>query len=394
MRIVTKITAGLLLLAAVGCREMPTVTVGGGRTLAKAGGATLDEQELGRALPAGLTGDDSVAFAELYVRKWIGKQLKLSEAEQLFSASADDIEAKVEAYRQSLLIRKLDQFYVDERIDTTFTEEDIAAYYNAHKAEFKLDRPLVKGRIVRFPVNHRQSFKLRELVKASSADRLQDLADICAKNDFELKEFAEWTPWSDFAANLPLRQGMASEQLIRPGEVQQLRDNESHYYFFVTEVAGSGQTAPLETRRATIRRILFNLRQAEVIRSHEEELVDAAIPIIRSRVRSIDAAMEFTRLGFDDKTELLNTRPRLYSTLYSLGDMKGYFYGALAPSTDYIRLFDIRPYYNGFYVVLPGRSHPDALKPLVAQDKLFDIFHQYKEWVDIMGVPTVGRLNA
>ena len=93
-----------------------------------------------------------------------------------------------------------------------FTEEDIAAYYNAHKAEFKLDRPLVKGRIVRFPVNHRQSFKLRELVKASSADRLQDLADICAKNDFELKEFAEWTPWSDFAANLPLRQGMASEQ--------------------------------------------------------------------------------------------------------------------------------------------------------------------------------------
>ena len=60
-------------------------------------------------------------------------------------------------------------------------------------------------------------------------------------------------------------------------EVQQLRDNESHYYFFVTEVAGSGQTAPLETRRATIRRILFNLRQAEVIRSHEEELVDAAL---------------------------------------------------------------------------------------------------------------------
>ena len=100
------------------------------------------------------------------------------------------------------------------------------SYYNAHKAEFKLDRPLVKGRIVRFPVNHRQSFKLRELVKASSADRLQDLADICAKNDFELKEFAEWTPWSDFAANLPLRQGMASEQLIRPGEVQHLRDNE------------------------------------------------------------------------------------------------------------------------------------------------------------------------
>ena len=67
----------------------------------------------------------------------------------------------------------------------------------------------------------------------------------------------------------------------------------------------------------------ISAREAEAIRTRMEELVDAAIPIIRSRVRSIDAAMEFTRLGFDDKTELLNTRPRLYSTLYSLGDMKG-----------------------------------------------------------------------
>ncbi len=277
MRIATKITAGMLLLAVAGCREMPIMTIGGGATLAKVGGATLDEQELDRALPAGLTGDDSVAFAELYVRKWVGKQLKLLEAEEIFSESADDIEAKVEAYRQSLLIRKLDQFYVDERIDTTFTEQDIAAYYNAHKAEFKLDRPLVRGRIVRFPVNHRQSLKLRELVGARSADKLQDLSDICAKNGFELKEFADWTAWSDFTGNLPLRQGLSSERLIRSGEVQQLRDNESQYYFLVTEVAGSGQTAPLETCRATIRRILFNQRQSEVIRSHEEELVDAAL---------------------------------------------------------------------------------------------------------------------
>ncbi len=54
----------------------------------------------------------------------------------------------------------------------------------------------------------------------------------------------------------------------------------------------------------------ISAREAEAIRTRMEELVDAAIPIIRSRVRSIDAAMEFTRLGFDDKTELLNTRPR------------------------------------------------------------------------------------
>ena len=134
--------------------------------------------------------------------------------------------------------------------------------------------------------------------------------------------------------------------------------------------------------------------EAEAIRRRMRRLVDEAIPVTRTRVLSIDAAMEYSRLGFEDKTELLNTRPRLYSSLYSLGDMKGYFYGALAPSTAYIRQFDIQPCYNGFCVVLPGRAHPDSLLSPVAQDKLFDIFHQYKEWVAIMGVPTVGRLNA
>ena len=256
---------------------MPAVSFGGGRALAKAGGETLDEQELARALPKGVSGDDSAAFADLFVRRWIGNQLKLAEAETLFSDAADDIEAKVEAYRRSLLIRKLDQYYVDERIDTLFTEQDIAAYYQAHRAEFKLDRPMVKGRIVRFADHYRQSLKLRDLVRARTDDKLQDLADICAKNGFEHKEFSEWTAWSDFAANLPVRQGAASERLISPGEVQMLRDDDSRYYFLVTEVAARGETAPLDTQRKTIRRILFNQRQAEVIRNHEEELVEAAL---------------------------------------------------------------------------------------------------------------------
>ena len=134
--------------------------------------------------------------------------------------------------------------------------------------------------------------------------------------------------------------------------------------------------------------------EAEAIRTRMEELVDAAIPIIRSRVRSIDAAMEFTRLGFDDKTELLNTRPRLYSTLYSLGDMKGLLLRRARPVDRLHPPVRHPPLLQRFLRRTARTQPPDALKPLVAQDKLFDIFHQYKEWVDIMGVPTVGRLNA
>lgn len=70
----------------------------------------------------------------------------------------------VEEYRQALLIRKLNQLYVDRSIDTTFTDDEITAYYNAHKADFRLDRTLVKGRIVQFGEGYRQARKLKELM--------------------------------------------------------------------------------------------------------------------------------------------------------------------------------------------------------------------------------------
>ena len=98
--------------------------------------------------------------------------------------------------------------------------------------------------------------------------------------------------------------------------------------------------------------------------------------------------------GLTDKIALLDTRPRLYSDLYTLGDTDGYFYGALAPSTGFIDRFGIEPYYNGFYLALPLRTSPDTLHRNVHQEKMFGIFQEYQSWVRIMGVPTVGDVNS
>ena len=147
-------------------------------------------------VPKGVTGEDSAAFMKVYIDRWVRKQLKLQEAEILFSASADDIDKMVEEYRQALLIRKLDQHYVDRSIDTTFTENEIAAYYNAHKADFRLDRTLVKGRIVQFGEGYRQARKLRELMGTKSEARQQDFRDICAKNDFTVTDFSVRVPYA------------------------------------------------------------------------------------------------------------------------------------------------------------------------------------------------------
>ena len=123
-------------------------------------------------------------------------------------------------------------------------------------------------------------------------------------------------------------------------------------------------------------------------------IVASDLPIIRTKVLTEEVRARYAEQGFDDKIALLDTRPRLYSELYTLGDLPGYFYGSLAPSTGYITRFGIEPYYRGFYLALPLRTSPEELHKHVSQEKMFGIFREYQSWVALMGVPTIGAVNA
>ena len=137
----------------------------------------------------------------------------------------------------------------------------------------------------------------------------------------------------------------------------------------------------------------FSAAEARAIAERMRQIVSADLPIRRRKLPTEQVHRRFEELGFADKVELLETRPRLYSDLYTLDDTAGYFYGALAPSTRYLEHFDIGPYYNGFLLLLPQRTSPDTLVREVRQEKIFDIFREYQSWVRMMGVPTVGAIN-
>ncbi len=133
---------------------------------------------------------------------------------------------------------------------------------------------------------------------------------------------------------------------------------------------------------------------AAALEEHMRAIVAADLPIIRTKVLTEEVRARYAEQGFDDKIALLDTRPRLYSELYTLGDLPGYFYGSLAPSTGYITRFGIEPYYRGFYLALPLRTSPEELHKHVSQEKMFGIFREYQSWVALMGVPTIGAVNA
>ena len=133
---------------------------------------------------------------------------------------------------------------------------------------------------------------------------------------------------------------------------------------------------------------------AAALRRRMQEIIDADVPIEYHEALTEDAIALFRKLGAGSKVKLLETLGRLYTTYCDLDGYVDYFYGALLPSTGYIRLFGLEPYYDGLLLRIPSMKNPDVLGEMTRQDKMFEIFKEHHRWQNIMGISTVGQFNA
>ncbi len=124
-----------------------------------------------------------------------------------------------------------------------------------------------------------------------------------------------------------------------------------------------------------------------------KEIIKKDIPFEREELRTEKALEIFEAFGLDDKCKLIRTRNQFFSSVYRLDNVVNYFYGFLIHSTGLLKRFDLVKYFNGMLLVLPSKVNPEKFKNVVAKNKLFEIFQEFKDWVEIIGVPNVGTLN-
>lgn len=274
MRRIAEILILASLLGAVSCRELPDYLVSDD-TIARVGRNELSIIEIENAMPSNLKGEDSVNYVKQYVDRWVVRQLKVEEADRLFSSSEREIDRLVEEYRQTLLSSRVDQYYVEEQMVGDITDEDIAEYYNTHKSDFVLDRTLVKGRILCYDDSYRQGKRLQEQMRKAATSQSDDktFSDMCEKNGFLLIDNrAGWVNFADFLTNLPTTRTQDYEPLLDKMGIQQMEANGLRYLFDFTSVCRKGNVAPLEIVAENIRRILATQRRSEIIKRHEETI--------------------------------------------------------------------------------------------------------------------------
>lgn len=137
-----------------------------------------------------------------------------------------------------------------------------------------------------------------------------------------------------------------------------------------------------------------SLEDAAILKKHMKDIIDEGHEFHRIESPTEEAATLFRERGMTNKARLFEGLGRLYTFYYKLCDTVDYYYGPLVPSTDYLDLFDLVKYYDGLLLRIPRFEDSNKLGELIKQEKMLNVFREDHQLERLLGVGTVGELNA
>ncbi len=144
--------------------------------------------------------------------------------------------------------------------------------------------------------------------------------------------------------------------------------------------------------------LYFKVRGAEdfsveALRREVEALIKEDTTIQRYRMPTEEAVVYYRERGMEDKARLLSYRSLPYVDLYRHGDFLDYYYGETAPSTGFLRVWDIMEAPNGFVLIYPDAQNPDRVAANPELPNLLSVYNDGKQWCELMRCETLADLN-
>ena len=137
----------------------------------------------------------------------------------------------------------------------------------------------------------------------------------------------------------------------------------------------------------------FNDQELARLEARMRELVEANLPFAKSYIPIDEAIKYFIEKGYTDKARLLVNRRKPHLVMYQVGSLRDYHHGYMVPTTGYLKWFALLRTGDGFTLRFPRRHQPTELLPVPGYPKLLGTFLQYGDWLETLGVPSIGALN-
>lgn len=279
------ILAAALALAAYGCS-------GGGNAIvpadavASVGKEYLSAGQLRAQIPVGLTPEDSANLARAYIKSWITGRLVENVAAN--DVDIEEIDRMTAEYRSELIMAQYRRLMAanDPGI---FSEDSLLAYYDSHNADFRLERPLIKGIYLKVPDDARNLAQIRRLYnsdKATDIDRLEKAANSTAIHYDYFRD--SWIDLEQIENRIPVE--FDSERLARIGKHQPLDIGAQGFVYLlsVNDYLPAGAIMPFEAARPLVRERLLALKRRAYDKALLNDLYEQSLDNGTARIYNPD----------------------------------------------------------------------------------------------------------
>ena len=143
-------------------------------------------------------------------------------------------------------------------------------------------------------------------------------------------------------------------------------------------------------------------------KDHEQELTHEMIGAIKERMQQIiredrkiieeeKQTKEVIKMfgeRADGESTIFETLGNPYCRYFRMGDFIDYYTSVLMPSSGYVTVFDLEPYYDGMLLRVPSMKNPLELEESVPMGKMFDVFQEYGDWNRLLNINNVADFNV
>lgn len=229
--------------------------------IVRLGGSTLTRTKLMQDMPGGMSADDSTRYARAYINSWIDSHLVTDIASR--EVDMDEINRLADDYRRQLIMQR----YRSRMFEThapSIPDDSLKAYYDAHRADFVLERPLVRGVYLKVPDDASDLALLRRLYRSDKPDDIDRLEKEVLKSAIHYDYFRDrWVDWEQIETRIPYDFGASPDAWLRGTRRLDESLGGFTYLLYITEVLPAGSSMPFESARAMItQRLMVPARRA------------------------------------------------------------------------------------------------------------------------------------
>ena len=132
---------------------------------------------------------------------------------------------------------------------------------------------------------------------------------------------------------------------------------------------------------------------AEKLKEEVYAIVNEDFPLQRRRMPTAELIEYYESIGETDKAKLLTYRKKERIDVYENNGFRDYYYGEMAPSTGFLRSWDIISAPEGFIFIYPDVQNPDVLSAYKDSPNFFHMSAESRRWCELMDCETVSDLN-